>query len=250
MLWCRGVIPFVGMVLLILVCGRSEGQGQALPAGPTGSQVRRTPGQIAGFRTERLNNRGRNIWENIRKIVFARDEFGRIIHPRLVSMYEELDRSGHEIYIELPTMGRRLSNLAGLFSIEKLDPSGLRHAAVIRIYTNNIDMSQTGAEAAHVNGFIPFKDLDREERYVEVLGHEMAHAAWILNNFDRAQAVDQYIEKANQMLLAEHVRGINSELHQLLLHRDLLLIDLEMQAEAVELKVWQELKNGQRRRGK
>jgi hypothetical protein len=140
---------------------------------------------------------------------------------------------------------RGVSCLAGSFRIEKLDPTGKRHIGVIRLNLHNIDLAYVGPEAMRANGHIPFENLSKEDRYVEVLGHELAHAVSILEDLNLATKVDHLIEQTNALLLSNYAKYksvvLKPEMHQRLLERDSLLADLETHAEAVELLVWREL---------
>src|SRR5207253_8207776 len=132
---------------------------------------------------------------------------------------------------------------AGSFGIEKLDSQGKRHEAVIRLYLSNIDQAYVGANAARVGNFIPFERLSKEERYAEVLGHELAHAAFILSNQERAEMVEEMVEQTNELLLSSAHRAgepLPAEMRQRLLKRDSVLKDLEEQAETMEAAVWRE----------
>jgi hypothetical protein len=146
------------------------------------------------------------------------------------------------VYIEFSAKKRSFSAIGGLFHIERFDPRGIRHGAVIRLYLNTIDLAHIGPGAARPDGFIPFAKLSRDERYAEVLGHEMAHAVWILSDLNRAYLVKEVIQKTNEIFLARRFQvSIDQDLDQRLMQRDLLLAELEAQAEAVELIIWLEL---------
>jgi hypothetical protein len=78
-----------------------------------------------------------------------------------------------------------------------------------------------------------------------VLGHELAHAVYILTDLERAGTVEEMIEKTNEILLSwRQNRTGNSmgpEINRRLSRRDALLKDLEEQAEEMEYIVWREL---------
>jgi hypothetical protein len=122
---------------------------------------------------------------------------------------------------------------------------GEHHIAVIKLNLDSINQAYVGAETIRANGFIPFLGLGREERYAEVLGHELAHAVHILTNLERSRLVEDAIQQTNQMLLApnrRHKTGwMAPELNRRLLKRDILLKSLEDQAEEMERVVWHEL---------
>src|SRR5262249_62198083 len=111
-----------------------------------------------------------------------------------------------------------------------------------------IDQAHIGPSSARDNGFIPFQGLSKKERYVEVLGHELAHAVHILTDMERARKVEEMVEKTNEILLSQRPnRKVNSlapELNRRLSRRDALLKDLEEQAEGMEYVIWRELISG------
>src|SRR5262249_39305297 len=94
--------------------------------------------------TERLKGKDLRRWNAIERIVFAEDIDGRPLHPTLRGLWERLERSNHTVYIEMPSRGPAVSNTAGVFLIEKFDPEGLRHVAVIRLYPETIDQAYVG----------------------------------------------------------------------------------------------------------
>jgi hypothetical protein len=82
-----------------------------------------------------------------------------------------------------------------------------------------------------------------------VLGHELAHAVYILSDLTRARMVEESIQQTNRLFLW-HIRQyghvyIKPEMRHRIVKRDILLQELEEQAEAVEELVWRELMNGQ-----
>ena len=134
---------------------------------------------------------------------------------------------------------------AGSFSIEQADPEGKRHLAAIRLYLNTIDQAIAGPATARADGFIPLAGLNKEERYVEVLGHELAHAVYILSDLERAQKVENWVEQTNDLFLSanrERDRQLSPWMRQRLIQRDLLLEELEAQAEKMETAIWTELR--------
>jgi len=87
-----------------------------------------------------------------------------------------------------------------------------------------------------------------------VLVHEMAHAVYILTDFNRARMVMTYVEETNKMLLSQYAPRMSGpmtfDLRTRLSKRDALLKDLEAQAEGVEKKVWRELVESKSKREK
>jgi hypothetical protein len=206
---------------------------------------RSPPSEISGLLTNRLSPKELEQWKIIERLVFAEDSGGQPLHPTLRWLWEWIDTSGHAIYIEVIRMNRTSTCTAGNFSIEHFDPRGSRQIAVIKLNLPNIDQAYVGPNAARANGFVPFADLNKEERYAEVLGHEMAHAVHILNSLELTKKVVEYVEKTNEILLSRHVRRITGmimpDLKTRLSKRDALLKELEARAEKTESIVWREL---------
>jgi hypothetical protein len=194
--------------------------------------------------TDRLTDKDLRRWEAIKRIVFAEDIEGQPLHPTLRGLWDKLGRSGHVIYIEMRGMGRAISNTAGVFHIERLDPEGLRHVAIIRLYPEIIDRAYVGPTAG-AEGFIPFQGLSKEERYAEVLGHEMAHAVHILSDLARARMVKDVVQDTNELFLSYGRRygyaNVGPEMQRRLSLRDAFLKELEEPAEAAERLVWREI---------
>jgi hypothetical protein len=170
---------------------------------------------------------------------------GQPLHPTLRNLWEWIETSGHTVFVEISRSTRKSTCTAGSFVIERFDPKGDRHTAVINLNLANIDQAYVGVNTARANGFIPFEGLSKDERYLEVLGHELAHAVHILTSLDRVQKVEDMVEKTNEMLLAwrpyQQGRMNSPELSRLLSRRDALLKVLEKQAEEMEYVIWREL---------
>jgi hypothetical protein len=216
------------------------------PAPQPGERVGRAAAAPAsGLITDRLTARELKRWRAIERLVLAVDAQGQPLRPTLRGLWEWAATSGHAIHIELPSLDRTRTSLAGSFNLEQADPHGKRHRAVIRLCLANIDQAHVGPQAARADGLIPFQGLSREERYAEVLGHELAHAADILSSPARAQMVEEQVEQTNALLLSHNSRyraqQFGPELQQRLSHRDSLLKELEARAEAVEAVIWREL---------
>jgi hypothetical protein len=203
----------------------------------------------SGIITTRISRKDKKRWHAIKRIVFAEDDKGQPIHPTLRDLWEKIEHSGHAVYIEMRSPNGNVSTIAGSFHIEQFDPQGIRHVAVIRLNPATIDMAYVGEAVARPNGFIPLLGLNKEERYAEVLGHELAHAVYILSDLKRAQMVEESIQKTNELFLL-HLRKhgyshLKQEIRHRVFRRDILLQELEEQAEAVEELVWQELISAQ-----
>ncbi|MGH9803091.1 MAG: hypothetical protein ACRD82_22225 [Blastocatellia bacterium] len=217
---------------LVLLALLAEAQSTKLKYPPT------------GFVTERLSVGEKEKWKAIEQIVFAEDTQHQALHPTLRNLWQWVETSGHTIFIEFINSRGVSTCTAGLFTIERFDPLGDHHIAVIKLNLNNINLAYVGAETRKPNGFVPFRWLEKEERYAEVLGHELAHTVHILTNLKRAQMVEDIIQQTNQMLLAQygkHKNVLAPDLKRRLLKRDNLLKVLEEQAEEMEKVVWMEL---------
>lgn len=198
-----------------------------------------------GFVTDRLSVGEFEKWKAVERVVFAQDNEQQSLHPTLRNLWQWIETSGHTVYIEIIRTQGAVNCTAGLFLIERFDPLGEHHIAVIKLNLDNINQAYVGAGTSRANGFIPFLGLEREQRYAEVLGHELAHAIHILTDLERARLVEDVIQQTNRMFLASHRRyktgWMASELKRRLLRRDALLKLLEEQAEEMERVVWHEL---------
>lgn len=203
-----------------------------------------------GLLTSRLSEKDRTRWKAIEQIVFATNKTGEPLHPVLQDLWRWADNSGHQIQVGLVESKSLQSNTAGSFNIEQLDPTGICHTTTLKLYPSNIDHAISARHVARPSGFIPFDSLSKEERYVEVLGHELAHVKYVLNNAMRTQLVHELIETTNDFLLLQVHKtpaSLNSpEMKQRLSQRDQLLRELEMHAEAIEELVWRELISSQK----
>src|SRR5262249_41585719 len=128
-----------------------------------------------------------------------------------------------------------------------------KHIAAIRLNLSSIDQAHVGPSSARDNGFTPFQGLSKKERYVEVLGHELAHAIHILTDPERARKVEEMVERTNEILLAQRSNRraglLALDMNRRLSRRDALLKDLEEHAEEMEYVVWRELIAGKGVRG-
>lgn len=199
----------------------------------------------AGLLTDRLSSRELEKWRTIENIVFAEDQNHQPWHPTLRGLWEWIEASGHTVYVEVARSNRIATCTAGTFTIERFDPRGERHVAVIKLNLANIDQAFVGEATRRADGFIPFAKLNRTERYAEVLGHELAHAVHILTNLERSRVVEDVVQQTNQLLLSHHARrreaSLTQDLKRRLTKRDSFLKELEAQAEAMEKVVWDEL---------
>ena len=198
-----------------------------------------------GLLTSRLSDKERVRWKAIERLVFAKAKTNEPLHPILRELWRWADTSDHIIQVELIDSRAVQTSTAGSFNIERVDPTGHCHVTSLKLYLSNIDQAVIGPQVARANGFIPFDDLRKEERYAEVLGHELAHVKYVLKNALRTQLVHELVEATNDILLL-HARQkpfalTSPEMKQRLNQRDELLRELETQAETVEEVVWREI---------
>jgi len=125
------------------------------------------------IRTDRLSRSQLKAWKEIAAVVLAMDPRGRPLHPTLHRLWREVDSSRHVVHVELPRRSGS-SAIAGRFRIESQGPGGRLEAALV-LNLRVIDRVLTGAPDAQP---VPFDALGRTERRAQVLGHELAHAAW------------------------------------------------------------------------
>ena len=198
-----------------------------------------------GLRTERLTPKDQLRWNNIETLVFAQSNDGQWLHPTLINLWQWIETSGHAVYIEFNRSNNVITSTAGQFRLERLDPRGERHVGVISLNLSSIDAAYIGADAMRAIGFIPFDKLKQDERYAEVLGHEMAHAADILTSLDKVAKVEEFVQKTNELLLHHRslkpTEQITRDLMNRLDRRDELLKTLEAAADRAEAVVWREL---------
>jgi hypothetical protein len=241
------VTRLVGIIVLLTLSGSLEPVARAQCDGVS-TRPRRA--LLSGIITARMSRKDLDRWHAIKRIVFAEDARGQPLHPILRDLWEKIEHSGHAVYIEMRSPSHVVSTIAGAFRIEQFDPQGIKHVAVIMLNPATIDMAYVGENVARPNGFIPLLGLSKEERYAEVLGHELAHAVHILSDLKRAQMVEESIQETNELFLLhlkKHgYKHIKPEIRHRVFRRDILLQELEEQAEAVEELVWRELIGGQR----
>jgi hypothetical protein len=196
----------------------------------------------SGLRTDRLSGKQLEKWQKIEELVMVKDRDGRPLHPTLRQLWDAVDTSRHAIFIEMPDSK---GYFAGRFEITRVDPEGEAHQGVILLNLRAIDRTSTGRAAARADGFIPFEGLRKNERYAEVLGHELAHAAWHLASPERARLAErlqgQLEEQARVLLAAGPGTGSDPELLAQETDLERLARELEAPAETAERAIWEEL---------
>ena len=97
--------------------------------------------------------------------------------------------------------------------------------------------------------FVPFRGLGKEERYAEVLGHELAHAVSILEDSHYAGVSKELQRQGQELHLFLRQKG-KGKLHKLEMQERIarlraLANEIERPAEVSEAEIWSELRKGQ-----
>ena len=197
-----------------------------------------------GILLNRLSSKQLKTWLTIKSSIYAQGVDGAFLHPTLKALFDRLQNSEHRIFVEFePTRGGS-RYVAGTFGIELLDPEKISHIAVIKLRLENIDLAAAPTSSNLSGPFIPFAGLGKQDRYIEVFAHEMAHAVDILFDQPRATALDEILRNTD-VIVQEQLRRAkgqsNPEAMLEILRRDAFLNELERPAEAAEAMVWREL---------
>lgn len=197
------------------------------------------PANLTGIATDRLSNSQLRVWKSIIDVVMATDRKGSYLHPTLFAIYEEVASGGHLVRIEFAPDESQCR--AAEFILERPDPDGFRHVAVIRLNLATIRHAYVPGHARYTNGLIPFAGLRDTERYAEALGHELAHAVSIFQNSELLRVCLQLKKEAAEL----DMNGLNAESAEQLQRLGRiaqLQRELEKPAEAAELHIWRELR--------
>lgn len=239
---CRSLIAAL-ITIPIFLLSDTVGQSAGSMRAET-KMLARTKARF-GLITSRLTRKQLKRWKEIERLVFSEDVQGQPLHPTLKRLWLWAETSSHAIYVELPNRADYRGTNAGHFRIEKFDPAGKRHITSIRLRMSVVDLAVSDETVARANGFIPFYNLRQQERYAEVIGHELAHAHEILSDLKTAKLAYEVVEQTNSLLTAHYQqrtkKPFGQKLMQKLIKRDSLLRDFEAHAEAVEEIVWDEL---------
>jgi hypothetical protein len=204
----------------------------------------------AGIVLERLSEKELRQWREIERLVRTSRPGGTLPYPTLRGLWDWAQGSGNAIYIELSALDCAARSTAGRFRIEQFDPQGARHVGVILLCLANIDRGPGPSAAKLANGLVRFAGLTKNERYAEVLGHELAHAAYDFASPERARIVQERVDAVSAQFLthrAEHGNApLDPALQRQIEQRDVLLEELEAHADSIELLVWRELAEWQR----
>jgi len=197
-----------------------------------------------GIELSRLTGKQLKTWLTITSRIYAQSKYGEFFHPTLKALFDRLQNNEHRIFVEFEETGQGSCYIAGTFGVERLDPEGTSHIAVIKLRLENIDRA-AAPTSSNLNGrFFPFAGLSKSDRYTEVFAHEMAHAVDVL--FDQPRATALYeIQRNPEVIVQEQLRRRDGhsdpEALVEILRRDTFLNELEKPAESAEAAVWREL---------
>jgi hypothetical protein len=198
-----------------------------------------------GIRMDRLSPKQLRVWKAIEAKVFAKDASGRLRYPKLNSLWRSVETSGNLVYVELPAPKARYDREAGKFVVERSGFEGQKHIAVIRLCLPVIDEALVRKRARGSDGFIRFEGLRKEERYAEILGHELAHAVWVLGDQSHARLLEELIAEVEgferSRRRASHGAALDEQERQHLQRIEFLMTKIERPAEMAEAEVWKEL---------
>jgi hypothetical protein len=194
-----------------------------------------------GFRTDRLSAKQLRTWRKIEDVVFARDNAGSLLHPKLENLWRQVESSGCSIFIEMTA--QETENMAGKFIVENPGQDGKHSVLSIHIYVSTIDKANTSNWARRADGFIPFEKLENEKRYAEVLGHELEHAVRTIQDPEYAALSgeqDRLEAEFRSRIRKEGKAAMDGNI-ELSRRLDFLARQIEAPANAVEIEVWHEL---------
>ena len=239
--------PRILAVFLVLPASIPNAAPQRRPPEASGAAGARAT-MPSGIRADRLSEQELSTWRSIRDTVFARDASGGFKHRALHALWKQVEDSGHIIYIEFRKPPFRWASAVGDFHIEKYSSAGGGHTAVIRLYPSVIDQVKANSRMREAVGFVPFLGLRKTECYAEVLGHELAHAVWILAHPDLAKLCEMPADADEK---AAYCKGqgcrdhrAHMEMRERLIRLESLMGALEVRARATESMIWRELRAG------
>jgi hypothetical protein len=224
----------------------------AIPAAmarPRSSGRANAVNSASGLRTDRLTSKQLRIWREIELIAHAADKAGQPLHPTLNSLWQRVQSSGHTVFVEMKEP-RAFNNQAGTTTLQKANSDGNRKVIVIWLHLWGIDNALVNPTVRRSDGLIPFQMLGKYERYAEALGHELAHAALMLENPEYERLCSEYgsgsVNLATSRKRDGNAADNKEETEQRLRRLQSLVDKIEKPAEAAESEIWRELLNGQR----
>jgi hypothetical protein len=143
------------------------------------------------------------LWRAIEQVVAGSDAAGAPRSPTLRQLWDWARTSPHDIHVEMVPPSKLAAGLVGVFRVERRDPEGRSHVAVIRLCPRNIERAKVSAGPNAMTSFVRFEGLTEIERHAEVLAHELAHAQHVLDSPERLaeieaaqRTLDEYLSRA------------------------------------------------------
>lgn len=196
------------------------------------------PRAEAELRTDRLSGGELKAWRQIAAVALAKDGTGRPLHPTLYRLWREVESSRHVLHLELRCRSGS-SSIAGRVRIESVGADGRLEATLV-LNLRVIDRVLTGSPDAQL---VPFEVVGRAERRAQVLGHELAHAAWVFAAPDQARlALDVQAAADRLALMARTVGVATLGFGEQVEANELLMRQLEEPALAAEATIASELR--------
>ena len=153
-----------------------------------------------GLLLDRLSKKHVRTWRAIEQVVAASGPSGEPRSPTLRRLWEWARTSTHALHVEMVSRSKIPTGHVGVFRVERVDPAGLSHVAVLRLCPRNIQRARARPAPDATLPFVRFEGLTEVERYAEVLAHELAHAEYVLDNPERLaevvaaqRAIDEFL---------------------------------------------------------
>jgi len=196
-----------------------------------------------GLLLDRLSKGDVRIWSAIEEVIATSNASGQPRSPTLRRLWDWARTTTHVLHVEMVSPFGQPTGIAGVFRLERVDPAGLSHVAVIRLCPRNIRYAKAARGPNSVVPFVRFEGLTDMERYAEVLAHELAHAEYSLESTERLAQLTA-AQGATRAFLSSRGGAIKPA-HQELVRRlqDPLAVFAasEAHAESVEADVLREL---------
>lgn len=163
------------------------------------------PWAEAEIRTDRLSRGALKTWRTITAVALATDDSGQPLHPTLAGLWRAVESSRHVVHVEL----RRPSGssaIAGRFRIESLGADGRLEATLV-VNVKVVDRVLTGPPDAQL---VPFQASGRVPRRLQVLGHELAHAAWAFAAPENARLAFEVQAQAERLAVLARTVGTSA----------------------------------------
>ncbi len=233
----RPAVAVMAVLGAFLIPGTAQAGGSRRTGTSASALVQSTP--ETGILLDRIDGPHLRTWKAIWRIVSAKNKAGRILHPRLYGLWNEVAASGHTVYIELSDHASMTK--AGRFLVESVDPAGCRHIAVIRLNLPTIRSAYDGPDARRPDGWTPFEGLNADERFAEVLGHELAHAAKAFRDPEYWRSYLELETESNGLAFGNGGLTDDAGNDRRLVRIAALTQRIEEPARAAEAQVWREL---------